>query len=110
MVLRGDALWIFLCWAYANHHGRSGHAGSEEDRSLGSGRLVMWRDVVGHIHCRLARVHIQGIALSTEGEGTEIVGGVRDVAHHPQSRNSFEAGKRSVISTSRSFLFPARRK
>ena len=110
MVLRGDALWISLCWACVNHHGRSGHAGLEEERSLGSDRLVTWRDAAGHIHRRWAHVHIQGIALSTEGEGTETAGGGRDVAHHPQSRNSFEASKRSVISTRRLCLFPARRK
>lgn len=110
MILRDDVLWISLCWVCGSHHGCSGYAGWEEDRSLGSDRLVTWCDAADHIHCRWAHVRIQGIALSTEGVGTETAGGVRDVVHHPQSQNNFEASKRSVISTRRLCLFPARRK
>lgn len=95
----------------AIHHGRSGRAGLKEDHSLGNDRLAACCGVAGHIYCRWARVRIRRIASSTRGEGTETVGGARDVAHHPQSRNSFEAGKRSMISTRRlCFFFPAREK
>ena len=107
-VLRSDALWISLCSAYANHRGRSGHSGLGEDHSLASDNLVTWRDVVDHILRRWGHVRTQRIALSTKGEGIETAGGARGVVHRLQSRSSFEAGKRSVISTRRLCHFPAR--
>jgi hypothetical protein len=110
VALRSDALWISLCLTYVNYRGRSGRSDSEEGHSLESDSFVTWRDAVGHIHRRWAHVRTQKIAVSTRGEGTETAGGVRDVVLHPQSRNSFEASKRSVISTCRWYLFPARRK
>ena len=66
---------------------------------------MTWRGVVGHIHRRWGRGRTRRIALSTKEEGTGTAGGVRDVVLHPQSRNSFEAGKRSVISTRRLCIF-----
>lgn len=107
-VPRDDALWISLCSECANHYGHNAHSGLEDDHRLGGDNLVTWRDATGHIHRRWAHVRTRRIALSTEG--TETAGGVHDVAHRPQSRNSFEAGKRSVISTPRLCLFPVRRK
>lgn len=109
VVLRGDVLWISLCWVCAIHHGRSGRAGLKEDHSLGNDRLVACCGVAGHIYRRWAHVRIRRIASSTRGEGTETVGGVRDVVHHPQSLNSFEAGKRSMISTRRLCFFSGQR-
>lgn len=101
VVLRGGALWISLCWTHANYCGRSGRSGSEEDHSLGCDTLVTWRDGGVRIHRRWAHVRTQRIALSTKRKGIGIVGGDRDVALRPQSRNSSEAGERSVISTRR---------
>jgi len=93
-----------------NCYGCSSRSGLKEDRSLGSDSLVTWRDWAGHIRRRWVHVRTQRTVLSTKREGTEIAGGVRDVTRHPQSRNSFEAGKRSVISIRRLGLFPAKRK
>lgn len=103
-VVLGGALLISLCWMCANHHGRTGFA---RDHSLESDSLVTWRDAVGRIHRRSAHVRTRRIVLSTEGEGIGSAGGVHDVVLHPQSRNSFGAGKRSVISTRRLWPFPA---
>lgn len=108
MVLRSDALWISLCSVCANHRGRSGRSGSGEDHSLVSDNLVTWRDGVGHILRRWGHVRTQRIALSKKGEGIETAGGARGVVHRLQSRNNFEAGKRSMISTRRLCHFPAR--
>lgn len=60
---------------------------------------MTWRGVVGHIHRRWGRGRTRRIALSTKEEGTGTAGGVRDVVLRLQSRSSFEADKRSVIST-----------
>lgn len=78
-----------------NYHGRNVHSDSEEDRSLANDSPVTWCDVAGHIRRRWAHARTQRIALSTKKGGT----GVQDVVLHPQSRSSFEAGKRSMIST-----------
>ena len=88
-----------------NYYGCSTHSGFEEDHSLGGDSFVTWHDGADHIHRRWVHVRTQRIALSTKGEGTETAGGVHDVALHPRSRNSFEAGKRSVISTRRLCIF-----
>ena len=93
-----------------NCRGGSGHSGQEEDRSLESDNLVTWRDVAGHIHRRWVHGCTRRIALSTKEEGTETVGGVRDVVLRPRSRNSLEAGERSVISTRCSNPFTTGRK
>ena len=101
MVLRSDGLWISLCSACANHRGRSGRSGSEDDHSLANDNLVTWRDAVDHILRRWGHVRTQRIALSTRGEGIETAGGARGVVHRLQSRSNSEAGKRSMISTRR---------
>ncbi|KAF9793052.1 hypothetical protein BJ322DRAFT_98762 [Thelephora terrestris] len=109
MIPRGAFLWIYPCWTHANHCGRSGQSGLEEDRSLESDNFVTWHGAAGHICRRWAYVRSQRSALSAK-EGIEAVGGVYDVALHPQNRCSFEAGKRSVISTSRPCPFQAESK
>lgn len=86
-----------------NYHVRSVHSDLEEGRNLASDSFVTWRDVADHIRRRWAQVRTQRIALSTKKGGT----GVHGVVAHPQSRNSFEAGKGSVISKRRlSYLSP----
>lgn len=79
----------------ANYHGCSVRSDLEEDRSLGNDSFVTWRDGSGHIYHRWAHVRTRRIALSTRSEGT----GVHDGEFHLQSRNNFEADKRSTIST-----------
>ena len=93
-----------------NRRGRSGRFDLEVGRSLENDSFVTWHDATGHIPCRWSHVRTQRIALSTKKGGIEIAGRVHDVALRPQSRNSFEADERSIISIGRSWPFLDRNK
>ena len=51
-VLGGGALWISLCWMFANCHDRGARSDWKEDRRPEGDNFVTWHDAAGHIcHC-----------------------------------------------------------